>query len=198
MRLLRVLQEGELNRLGGSETIRVDVRLLAATHKDLQAMIEAGTFRQDLFFRLSVVPVTLPPLRERWSDIPELAALFLERYAEKNRKDLKGFHPEVMRIFMHFSWPGNIRELENTVERAVILCQGEQITLQELPPQVLGEVRPKEQNNAAPATPTLRDMEKEMIRATLAENGGNRSKSSKVLGIARQTLLNKIKEYGLS
>lgn len=198
-KILRVLQEGELNRLGGGETIRVDVRLLAATHKDLQAMIETGTFRQDLFFRLSVVPVTLPPLRERWSDIPELAALFLERYAEKNRKDLKGFHPEVMRIFMHFSWPGNIRELENTVERAVILCQGEQITLQELPPQMLpGEVRSKEQNNAAPATPTLRDMEKEMIRATLTENGGNKSKSAKILGIARQTLLNKIKEYGLS
>lgn len=197
-KILRVLQEGELNRLGGSETIRVDVRLLAATHKDLQAMIEAGTFRQDLFFRLSVVPVTLPPLRERWSDIPELATLFLERYAVKNRKDLKGFHPEVMRIFMHFSWPGNIRELENTVERAVILCQGEQITPQELPPQILpGEVRPKEQNNAAPATPTLRDMEKEMIRATLAENGGNKSKSAKILGIARQTLLNKIKEYAL-
>ena len=99
-KILRVLQEGELNRLGGNETIQVDVRLLAATHKDLQAMIEAGTFRQDLFFRLSVVPVTLPPLRERWSDIPELAALFLERYAVKNRKDLKGFHPEVMRIFI--------------------------------------------------------------------------------------------------
>jgi len=198
-KILRVLQEGELNRLGGSETIRVDVRLLAATHKDLQEMIEKGTFRQDLFFRLSVVPVTLPPLRERWSDIPELATLFLERYAVKNRKDLKGFHPEVMRIFMHFSWPGNIRELENTVERAVILCQGEQITVQELPPQILpGDVRLKEQNDAAPATPTLRDMEKEMIRATLAENGGNKSKSAKILGIARQTLLNKIKEYGLS
>ena len=197
-KILRVLQEGELNRLGGSETIHVDVRLLAATHKDLQEMIKQGTFRQDLFFRLSVVPVTLPPLRERWSDIPELAALFLERYAVKNRKDLKGFHPEVMRVFMHFSWPGNIRELENTVERAVILCQGEQITLQELPPQILPEeVRPKGQDNVPSATPTLRDMEREMIRATLVENGGNKSKSAKILGIARQTLLNKIKEYGL-
>lgn len=198
-KILRVLQEGELNRLGGNETIQVDVRLLAATHKDLQEMIKQGTFRQDLFFRLSVVPVTLPPLRERWSDIPELAALFLERYAVKNRKDLKGFHPEVMRIFMHFSWPGNIRELENTVERAVILCQGEQITVHELSPQVLsGETHSHEQKKRVVDTPTLRDMEREMIRATLSENNGNKSKSAKILGIARQTLLNKIKEYGLS
>jgi two-component system, NtrC family, response regulator HydG len=197
-KILRVLQEGELNRLGGSETIHVDVRLLAATHKDLQEMIKKGTFRQDLFFRLSVVPVTLPPLRERWSDIPELAALFLERYAVKNRKDLKGFHPEVMRILMHFAWPGNIRELENTVERAVILCQGEQITVQELSPQVLsGETHSQEQKTQPVSTPTLRDMEREMIRATLAENNGNKSKSAKILGIARQTLLNKIKEYDI-
>ena len=197
-KILRVLQEGELNRLGGGETIRVDVRLLAATHKDLQEMIEEGTFRQDLFFRLSVVPVTLPPLRERWQDIPALAALFLKRYSLKNRKDLKGFHPEVIRILMHYDWPGNIRELENTVERAVILCQGEQVSPQELPPQII----PKSATSARleepqTETPTLRDMEREMIRATLVEQKGNKSKSAKILGIARQTLLNKIKEYKL-
>ncbi len=197
-KILRVLQEGELNRLGGNETIHVDVRLVAATHKNLEEMIEAGTFRQDLFFRLSVVPVTLPPLRRRWGDIPKLASLFLERYAEKNRKDLKGFHPEVIRIFMHFPWPGNIRELENTVERAVILCQGEQVSVQELPPQMLpGELSVKDKKSVQAAMPTLRDMEREMIRATLAENNGNKSKSARILGIARQTLLNKIREYNL-
>lgn len=197
-KILRVLQEGELNRLGGSETIRVDVRLLAATHKDLQEMIEDGTFRQDLFFRLSVVPVTLPPLRERWQDIPALASLFLKRYSIKNKKDLKGFHPEVIRILMHYHWPGNIRELENTVERAVILCQGEQVSSQELPPQMMANSpAPKDSAQKCAETPTLRDMEREMIRATLAEQKGNKSKSAKILGIARQTLLNKIKEYGL-
>jgi DNA-binding NtrC family response regulator len=198
-KILRVLQEGELDRLGGNETITVDVRLVAATHKNLQVMITEGTFRQDLFFRLSVVPVELPPLRERRGDIPKLAALFLGRYAAKNRKDLKGFHPEVMRIFMGASWPGNIRELENTVERAVILCRGEQITVLELPPQLLPD-KSDEQNIAVSlsATPTLRDMERQMIRSTLAENGGNKSKTAKILGIARQTLLNKIKEYSLS
>lgn len=195
-KILRVLQEGELDRLGGSETIKVDVRLLAATHRNLQKMIEERTFRQDLFFRLSVVPVELPPLRERSRDIPELADLFLKRYATKNRKDIKGFVPEVLRIFMSYHWPGNIRELENTVERAVILCPGEQITIRELPPQLLPEGA---NNGQAPAPPpiTLRDMEREMIRATLAQNKGNRSKTAKILGVARQTLLNKLKEYDI-
>ncbi len=193
-KILRVLQEGELDRLGGSETIKVNVRLLAATHRDLQQMITEGSFRQDLFFRLSVVPVELPPLRERATDIPELAKLFLERYTLKNRKDIKGFSPEVLRIFMLYPWPGNIRELENTVERAVILCPGELISIRELPPQLLPD--DLETDTAAPQAPvTLRDMEREMIRSTLAQHNGNRSKTAKVLGVARQTLLNKLKEY---
>ncbi len=195
-KILRVLQEGELDRLGGSETIRVNVRLLAATHRDLQQMITEGSFRQDLFFRLSVVPVELPPLRERATDIPELAKLFLERYTLKNRKDIKGFSPEVLRIFMLYPWPGNIRELENTVERAVILCPGELISIRELPPQLLPD--DLETDTAAPQAPvTLRDMEREMIRSTLAQHNGNRSKTAKVLGVARQTLLNKLKEYDI-
>ncbi len=195
-KILRVLQEGELDRLGGNETIKVDVRLLAATHRNLQRMIEEGTFRQDLFFRLSVVPVELPPLRERTRDIPELAALFLERYVTKNRKDIKAFAPDVLRIFMSHRWPGNIRELENTVERAVILCPGEQITTRELPPQLLPQGTAISQEPTE--TPiTLRDMEREMIRATLAQNKGNRSKTAKILGVARQTLLNKLKEYDI-
>lgn len=195
-KILRVLQEGELDRLGGSETIKVNVRLLAATHRDLQQMITEGSFRQDLFFRLSVVPVELPPLRERSTDIPELAKLFLERYALKNRKDIKGFTPETLRIFMQYPWPGNIRELENTVERAVILCPGELISIRELPPQLLpADLDPATTPVQTPVT--LRDMEREMIRSTLAQHNGNRSKTAKVLGVARQTLLNKLKEYDI-
>ncbi len=194
-KILRVLQEGELDRLGGSETIKVDVRLLAATHRDLQEMIKERSFRHDLFFRLSVVPVDLPPLRERNSDIPELAALFLAKYTAKNKKDIKAFTPEVLRIFMSHQWPGNIRELENTVERAVILCPGEQITVRELPPQLQPAGTSGSQSDPLPVT--LRDMEREMIRATLAQNQGNRSKTAKILGVARQTLLNKLKEYNL-
>ena len=195
-KILRVLQEGELERLGSGKTIKVDVRLVAATHKDLNAMIKEGSFRQDLFFRLSVVPIELPPLRERTEDIPVLTDFFLHRYSKKNKKDIKGFHPQALMLLARYSWPGNIRELENSIERAVILCLGEQITPKELPPQMLPEDYEKV---AAPMISagglTLKDMERETIRATLDRTDGNKSHAAKILGIARQTLLNKIKEY---
>jgi two-component system, NtrC family, response regulator HydG len=196
-KILRVLQEGEFERLGGAETIKVDVRLLAATHKNLLTMIEKETFRQDLYFRLSVVPVHLPALRERALDIPELANHFLRRFTEKNRKDIKGIHPEALNLLMQYGWPGNIRELENTLERAVILCLGEQITPQDLPPHLLakevqGMKKPRVDDGF-----TLRDMEREVIKSTLNKMGNNKSLAAKKLGVSRQTLLNKIKEYGL-
>ena len=197
-KILRVLQEGELERLGGSTTIKVDVRLVAATHKDLHAMVEDGSFRQDLFFRLSVVPLELPPLRDRIEDIPVLADFFLHRYSKKNKKDIKGFHPQALMLLARYNWPGNIRELENTIERAVILCQGEQITPRELPPQMLpNDFQLADEPKTSSGGLTLKDMEREAIRATLEQADGNKSKSAKLLGIARQTLLNKIKEYGL-
>ncbi len=197
-KILRVLQEGEFERLGGNRTMNTDVRLVAATHKDLQSMVGEGTFRQDLYFRLSVVPIELPPLRERSGDLPELSNYFLKKYANKNNKDIKGFHPEVLNHFIRYQWPGNIRELENTIERAVILCLGENITARELPHNLF----PEGTKTAVPPLPqegfTLRDMERELIRSTLDRAEGNKSKTAKILGVARQTLLNKIKEYGLS
>ncbi|MCG6931709.1 MAG: sigma-54 dependent transcriptional regulator, partial [Desulfofustis sp.] len=196
-KILRVLQEGEFERLGGAQTIRVDVRLLAATHKNLERMIEDGAFRQDLYFRLSVVPVKLPPLRERATDIPELANHFLRRFAEKNRKDIKDFHPEALNLLMQYDWPGNIRELENSVERAVILCLGEQLTPHDLPPHLLSKEVRELRHSTAQDGFTLRDMEREVIRSTLEKTGNNKSQAAKQLGVARQTLLNKIKEYGL-
>jgi two-component system, NtrC family, response regulator HydG len=196
-KILRVLQEGEFERLGGAETIKVDVRLLAATHKDLQKMIEKGEFRQDLYFRLSVVPVNLPALRERSIDIPELTTHFLRRFAEKNRKDIKGIHPEALNLLMQYDWPGNIRELENTVERAVILCLGEQISPQDLPRHMLSEDVRIAKKTQVDEGFTLRDMEREVIRSTLNKTGNNKSLTAKKLGVSRQTLLNKIKEYGL-
>lgn len=197
-KILRVLQEGEFERLGGTETVRVDVRLIAATHKDLESMIEEGSFRQDLYFRLSVVPVDLPALRERSVDIPELANHFLRRFVEKNRKDIKDIHPEALNLLMQYEWPGNIRELENSIERAVILCLGEQITPQELPPHLLSEDVRHLRVSHDKESFTLRDMEREVIRTTLEKTGHNKSQAAKQLGVARQTLLNKIKEYGLS
>jgi two-component system response regulator HydG len=197
-KILRVLQEGEFERLGGAKTITVDVRLLAATHKDLLQMVEEGSFRQDLFFRLSVVPLVLPPLRERVEDIPQLAGHFLEKYSSKNRKDIRGIHPEALDALLAYSWPGNIRELENTLERAVILCLGEQINLQELPGPVRQAAASSERPFALRPGHSLKEMEKDLIIATLAQTEGNRTHAAGILGISRQTLQNKLKEYNLS
>jgi DNA-binding NtrC family response regulator len=197
-KILRVLQEGELERLGGSQTIRVDVRLVAATNRDLHRMVEEGSFRQDLFFRLSVVPIELPPLRQRTEDIPALADFFLKRYAKKNQKDIKGLHPQALMLLARYGWPGNIRELENSIERAVILCPGEQITPKELPPQLLpDDFAAMEIMVSNRAGLSLKDVEREAIRTTLEQTDGNKSRTARILGIARQTLLNKIKEYAL-
>ena len=196
-KILRVLQEGEFERVGGNDTINVDVRLLAATHKDLEMMIKEETFRQDLYFRLAVVPIDLPPLRDRQEDIPDLANHFLKKKNKKNKKNIKGFHPETMSIFMRYNWVGNIRELENTIERAVVLCLGEQITPRELPPRFLPESDIHTTNNFSLRGWTLRDMEREMIKTTLNGTNNNKTLAAKNLGIARQTLINKIKEYGL-
>ncbi|TKB11315.1 sigma-54 dependent transcriptional regulator [Desulforhopalus sp. IMCC35007] len=196
-KILRVLQEGQFERVGGNETINVDVRVVAATHKDLQEMIKVETFRQDLYYRLAVVPIDLPPLRERQEDISDLANHFLDKKNKKNKKNIKGFHPETLNIFMRYNWVGNIRELENTVERAVVLCLGEQITPRDLPPRFLPENGRPAASDFSSRGWTLRDMEREMIRATLHDTDNNKSLAAKNLGIARQTLINKIKEYNL-
>ncbi|CAG35105.1 sigma-54-dependent transcriptional regulator [Desulfotalea psychrophila] len=193
VKILRVLQEGEFERVGGNDSIKVNVRIIAASHRNLEKLIEEGTFRQDLFFRLSVVPLHLPALRERLVDIPILANFFLSLYNKKNRKDIKGFSQEALDLLMEYPWPGNIRELENSIERGVILCLGEQITAHELPPQFFRNRSPGELSSRD----TLRDVEKRAIQQALARSGFNKSATAKQLGIARQTLLNKIRDYGL-
>ncbi len=195
-KILRVLQEGEFERLGGTETIKVDVRLLAATHKNLAKMVETNEFRQDLFFRLNVVPIELPSLKDRPEDVPLLVQHFLELYREKNRKNIRGIDNAAMDRLVGYSWPGNIRELENTMERAVILCLGEQITEQELPVAMRNE--PAAPGTVPRAGTTLKAMERQLIQLTLQQTEGNRTKAAELLGITRQTLQNKIKEYELT
>ncbi len=198
-KILRVLQDGEFERLGGTRTLKVDVRLIAATNRDIKQMVADGSFRQDLYFRLSVVPLHLPPLRQRPMDIPTLADHFLQQYTKKNRKDIRSFQPAAMQALLAYQWPGNVRELENAIERAVILCLDEQIGLEHLPLQVRQALAENGERPFAlrPGT-SLKEMEKELILSTLRETGGNRTRAAEILGITRQTLQNKLKEYGAS
>ncbi|MFO7931563.1 MAG: sigma-54 dependent transcriptional regulator [Desulfosalsimonas sp.] len=202
-KLLRVLQEGEIQRVGGETQVSVDVRIIAATNKDLSQMVAQGGFREDLFYRLNVVNIHVPPLCERTDDIPALAQHFVNLYAEKNRKKIKGFTPQAMDRLLKHSWPGNVRELENMVERAVILSPGEYITEKDLP---LNISRTDEQTIKAAAPEntgtgdygsSLDEIEKSAIVRALERAEGNKSEAARLLGITRRTLYNKLEKYGI-
>jgi two-component system response regulator HydG len=197
VKLLRVLQEREFEPLGSTKTIHVDIRLITATNKELEAEVKEGRFREDLFYRLNVVPIHLPPLRERKEDIPLLAEHFFKIYQEKNKKSVKGFLPKTIDTLMRYDWPGNIRELENVIERAVLLCRNEYVSPRDLPPPFQGEQMAEQPIISIPSGMTLEELEKEAILQTLEENGGNRTQAAQILGISRKTLQNKLKEYGL-
>ena len=199
-KLLRVLQEREVQRVGSDAALHVDVRVIAATNKDLHREVEKGNFREDLFYRLNVITLEVPPLRERTDDIPVLAGHFMERFAAKNRKQIRGFTPRAMDLLVRHDWPGNVRELENAVERAIILAPGELVTEEDLPLHLLQ----KESERAAAAGfhglggQSLEEVEKQAVRETLAAAGGNKSEAARRLGITRATLHSKIKKYDLA
>ena len=196
-KLLRVLQEHELQRVGGQETIKVDVRILVATNRDLEEEVAAGRFREDLYYRLKVVELEVPPLRERQGDIPLLAGYFLRSFAEKNRRLVSGVTPECMALLNRYPWPGNVRELEHAIERGVILMRGEYLDVGALPTTIQrwgGANAPREVEEPA----TLKEAEKILILKTLEETGGNRSEAARRLQITRKTLLNKLKSYNIS
>ncbi|MCZ8859015.1 sigma-54-dependent response regulator transcription factor ZraR [Escherichia albertii] len=189
VRLLRAIQEREVQRVGSNQTISVDVRLIAATHRDLAEEVNAGRFRQDLYYRLNVVAIEVPSLRQRREDIPLLADHFLQRFAERNRKVVKGFTPQAMDLLIHYDWPGNIRELENAVERAVVLLTGEYISERELPLAIASTPIPLAQSQDIQP---LVEVEKEVILAALEKTGGNKTEAARQLGITRKTLLAKL------
>nr|WP_287860816.1 sigma-54-dependent response regulator transcription factor ZraR [Klebsiella sp.] len=191
VRLLRAIQEREVQRVGSNQTIKVDVRLIAATHRDLAEEVSAGRFRQDLYYRLNVVTIDMPPLRQRREDIPQLARYFLQRYAERNRKAVQGFTPQAMDLLIHYDWPGNIRELENAVERAVVLLTGEYISERELPLSIAGTPVPVLSLSDDVIQPLV-EVEKEVILAALEKTGGNKTEAARQLGITRKTLLAKL------
>lgn len=198
VKLLRVLQNGEIQRVGSDKVKIVDVRIIAATNRNLQKEVEAGRFREDLFYRLNVIALEVPALRVRKDDIPLLAQKFVENFARANRKSIKGFSPQAMDLLMRYDWPGNVRELENAMERAVILTVGEYVTERSLPLAI------QQMSGNAAAVPSgilanksLDDIEKEAISATLAETADNKSEAARRLGITRATLHSKLKKYNL-
>ncbi|OHD13641.1 MAG: transcriptional regulator [Spirochaetes bacterium GWB1_48_6] len=195
VKLLRVLQERSFERVGGEKPVEVDVRLVAATNRDLKAEIAAGRFREDLFYRLNVVNITLPPLRERKDDIPLLAASFLAEVALENNKKIEGMDNKARMALYNYRWPGNVRELRNVIESSVVLCKGSIVTLEDLPPQV----RTQDEGNyiRLDLGVNMEEAEREIIRQTLNFQKGNKSRTAEVLGIGRKTLHRKIQEYGL-
>ena len=198
-KILRVLQEREFEPIGSSETVKVDTRIITATNKNLEEEVRANRFREDLYYRINVVNLTVPSLRDRREDIPLLVDFFLKRYAKKNHRNLKGFTPKAMDLLMRYDWPGNIRELENVVERSVIMMRGDFITPDEFP-GVLKSLDPEYEQISAEmlSGKSLKEMEKAMIMRTLQESDGNRTRAAEILGISRRSLQLKLKEYGVN
>ena len=200
-KLLRAIQEGEIQRVGGQETLQVDVRIIAATNRDLDREVKEGRFREDLFYRLNVMMLEVPPLRRRLDDIPLLAHHFLDLFAEKNRKRIKGFSPQAMDMLVKYGWPGNVRELENAIERGVILTPGDYVTERQLPMTIVQQHAGEAAMPAVPAGAmvpaerSLEEIEREAILAALEAAGGNKSEAARRLGITRKTLHNRLRQY---
>ena len=194
-KLLRALQDGEYSPLGSDRTLKSDARVIAATNRDLTQAVKDGEFREDLFYRLNVINLVMPPLRRRGEDVMTLAERFLAKFNQKNHRDIRGFSPEARSRLLAYEWPGNVRELINTVERAVILSPGPLVETSDLPPAL------QETEVAQPAGInaglTIREMERMLIERTLEATGQNRTQAAQMLGITRKTLQNKIKDYGL-
>jgi DNA-binding NtrC family response regulator len=193
VKLLRFLQERTFERVGGNETLKVDVRVIAATNRDLQAEIKRDHFREDLFYRLNVVTVELPPLRERKADIVPLATFFLQRYAAENGRKIDGFADEALARITAYAWPGNVRELENVIERAVVLHDSGPIEVRHLPPSLV----PQAEREGAPVVPgaTIADLERYAILKTLEACGGSTSKAAMILGVSTRKIQYKLHEY---
>lgn len=193
-KLLRVLQEREVDRIGGGAPVPVDVKVLATTNRDLDAMVESGEFREDLYYRLNVVPLHVPPLRDRREDIPLLSDFFIRKYNRIDHRDVKGLTPESLSLLMNRSWKGNVRELENTIQRAVLMCEGPDITCEDF---TMPGSRPFDGNTAPALMPgvTLKEMERNVIFSTLDHTNDNRTHAAQILGISVRTLRNKLNEY---
>jgi len=194
-KILRALQEREVERVGGTRTIKIDVRVIAATNRDLKKAVEEGAFREDLYYRLNVVPITLPDLKDRQEDIPLLANHFVQKFAQESNPAIREISKEAMAVLMSHAWPGNVRELENVIERAVTLGHGPAVLPADLPPNLAGGANPLERALAREAT--LEDLERDYIAMILQRTKGHQIRAATILGIDRRTLYRKIRRYGL-
>ena len=202
VKLLRVMQDHEVRRVGGTHSIKVDVRIIAATNRDLEQFVKEGKFRDDLFYRLNVVRITLPSLTERQEDIPMLAHHFLQKCAAGTTTAVRGFHPDTMDLLKRYRWPGNVRELENAIERAVSLSHGPLLTPDDLPAAIRqtpihADAKPESPEAAEPVCLTLEEVEKRHLVRVLKETKGNKVKAAKILGIDRRTLYRMAERFGL-
>jgi two-component system response regulator AtoC len=193
--ILRVLQDGEMRPVGGTEAMRVDVRLVCATNRDLEAEVKAGRFREDLYFRINVVTVRMPPLRDRAGDIPILVRHFINKIARREGRALASVSPEALEVLCHYGWPGNVRELENAIERAVAVAKGNVVLPSDLPAEVYGGASVS-LANIIDDRPTLGELEKRYIALVLTECGGNKKRAAEKLGIDRRTLYRAIERSG--
>ena len=196
IKILRVLQEKQFERVGGEDTLTVDVRIVSATNRDLRREIESGRFREDLFYRLNVVNIHVPPLRERKEDIPLLTAAFIKEFAKENNKPVEGIDARARSVLHKYHWPGNIRELRNSIESAVVMAKNTYISVDDLPPSV-SQGADEGDSITINVGSRLDEAEREVIRSTLAACNGNKTRTAEVLGIGRKTLHRKIVEYGL-
>jgi len=198
MKLLRVLQEKEFERLGSNQTIKTDVRVIAATNQNLEEAIKRGTFREDLYYRLNVVTISLPPLRERREDLPVLMEHFLKKYNQENKRDVTAISKEAKELLMRYDYPGNVRELENIIERAVVLCRGDTMTTQDLPLNLREsktEIALEEARKRRDLPETLEEVERYLITQALERSGGVQTKAAEELGISERVLRYKMKKY---
>ncbi len=195
VKILRVLQEREFERVGGERTIKVDVRVIAATNRDLLEEVKKGNFREDLYYRLNVVHIEVPPLRERKEDIELLVINFLNQFNQEDGRKIEGISPQARRALLNYNWPGNIRELKNSIESSVVLAKGNIIQLEDLPPQITASSSSSQSNITIELPTTLEEAEKKIILGTIAYCAGNKSRASEILDIGRKTLHRKLNEY---
>ena len=195
-KLLQFIEDRSFRRVGGTRDLRVDARVIAATNRDLEAEVKAGNFRADLFYRLSVLPIRLPPLRERLEDVPDLVKVFIDEFNRDLGRKVRGVSPEAMNVLRRYRWPGNVRELRNVIERAVLLADGPMIEPRVLPPELSGSARPAAPIELGPEGLDLEGLEKMLLEEALRQAGGNRTTAGRLLGLSRHQIRNRLKKFG--